>query len=121
MFVGRVRQRTDLAISVRADDRGRLPIPQERELFRIAQEALVNVERHADADTVTIVWRCDGRSAELFVIDDGVGFTLGRSGRLDSYGIKGMRERAAAIGGKLDVDSTPGQGTRIRCVVTANA
>jgi signal transduction histidine kinase len=121
VFVGRVRQRTDLAISVRADDRGRLPIPQERELFRIAQEALVNVERHADASVVTIVWRCDGRSAELFVIDDGVGFTFGRSGRLDSYGIKGMRERAAAIGGKLDVDSTPGQGTRIRCVVTANA
>ena len=45
----------------------------------------------------------------------------GKAGRLDSYGIKGMRERAAAIGGKLDVDSTPGQGTRIRCVVTANA
>jgi signal transduction histidine kinase len=121
VFAGRIRQRTNLAISVRADDRGRLPIPQERELFRIAQEALVNVERHADARIVTIVWRCDGRSAELLVIDDGVGFTVGRSGRLDSYGIKGMRERAAAIGGKLDVDSTPGQGTRIRCVVTANA
>jgi signal transduction histidine kinase len=121
VFAGRVRQRTDLAISVRADDRGRLPIPQERELFRIAQEALVNVERHADASNVTIVWRCNGRSAELLVIDDGVGFTVGRAGRLDSYGIKGMRERAAAIGGKLDVDSTPGQGTRIRCVVTANA
>jgi signal transduction histidine kinase len=121
LFVGRVRQRTDLDISMRADDRGRLPIPQERELFRIAQEALVNVERHAKAKTVTVVWRCDGRSAELFVIDDGVGFTVGRSGRMDSYGIKGMRERAAAIGGKLDVDSTPGQGTRIRCVVTANA
>jgi signal transduction histidine kinase len=121
LFVSRVGQRTDMDISVRADDRGRLPIPQERELFRIAQEALVNVERHAKAKHVTIVWRCDGRSAELFVIDDGVGFTIGRSGRLDSYGIKGMRERATAIGGKLDVDSTPGQGTRIRCVVTANA
>ena len=91
---------TTFEITVRADDRGRLPIPQERELFRIAQEALVNVERHAERQHVTVVWRCDGRSAELFVIDDGVGFPVGRSGRLDSYGLMGMRERAAAIGAK---------------------
>ena len=95
--------------------RARLPIPQERELFRIAQEALVNVERHADAEHVTVAWRCDGRSAELVVTDDGDGFPVGRSGRLDSYGLVGMRERAAAIGARLDVESTPGQGTRIRC------
>lgn len=119
LFAARVRERAQFEIRVRAEDRGRLPIPQERELFRIAQEALVNVERHAKASHVTIVWRCDGRSAELFIIDDGVGFGVGRSGRLDSYGLMGMRERAASIGARLDIESSPGHGTRIRCRVNA--
>lgn len=119
LFAARVRERATVDIRVRAEERGRLPIPQERELFRIAQEALVNVERHSEAEHVTVVWRCDGRSAELFIIDDGVGFGVGRSGRLDSYGLTGMRERAAAIGGRLDIESSPGHGTRIRCRVNA--
>ena len=119
LFAARVKERNTVDIRIRAEERGRLPIPQERELFRIAQEALVNVERHAQADHVTVVWRCDGRSAELFIIDDGIGFGVGRSGRLDSYGLTGMRERAAAIGGRLDIESSPGHGTRIRCRVNA--
>jgi len=56
-----------------------------------------------------------GSTAELVVADDGDGFPVGRSGRLDSYGLVGMRERAAAIGAKLEVESSPGHGTRIRC------
>lgn len=119
LFVARVRDRNAFEVTVRSDESGRLPVPQERELFRIAQEALVNIERHAEAQHVTITWRCDGKVAELIVADDGRGFPVGRSGRLDSYGLVGMRERAAAIGARLDVDSTPGQGTRIRCRVTA--
>lgn len=119
LFAARVRDRADFEITVRAHDRGRLPIPQERELFRIVQEALVNVERHAHARNVTVTWSCDGRTAELEVADDGDGFPVGRAGRLDSYGLLGMRERAAAIGARLDIESAPGQGTRIRCSVTA--
>jgi len=119
MFVARVRERADFEITIRSDERGRLPIPQEREVFRIAQEAMVNVARHSKAEHVTVVWRCDGRTAELFIIDDGVGFGVGRSGRLDSYGLTGMRERAASIGARLDIESSPGHGTRIRCMVTA--
>ena len=117
-FIARLRERAAFHITVRAEDSGRLPVPQERELFRIAQEALVNVERHAQAENVTVIWRCDGRTAELIIVDDGVGFGIGRAGRLDSYGLMGMRERAAAIGAKLDVASEPGHGTRIRCVVS---
>ena len=49
----------------------RLPIMQERELWRIAQEAMVNVERHAEATTVTVNWQTDGRSGVLEIIDDG--------------------------------------------------
>lgn len=121
LFAARIRERNDFEVTIRSDERARLPIPQERELFRIAQEALVNVERHAHAKHVTITWRCDPKGAELVVADDGDGFPVGRSGRLDSYGLVGMRERAAAIGARLDVESAPGQGTRIRCRVTPDA
>ena len=50
--------------------------------------------------------------------DDGVGFEAGRSGRLDSYGILGMRERAASIGASLDVSGVSGVGTTVRCEIT---
>jgi len=115
LFVGRVDDRASFAVTVRADESARLPLPQERELFRIAQEAIVNVERHANASHVTITWACDGAAASLEVADDGIGFPLGRAGRLDSYGLLGMRERAASIGATLVVDSAPGRGTRVVC------
>jgi signal transduction histidine kinase len=115
LYAERVRERTGLDISLRSEKRSRLPLLQERELFRIAQEALANVEKHAQATRVTISWSCDGESATLEVADDGAGFPIGRAGRLDSYGIIGMRERAASIGATLDLDSTPGVGTRVRC------
>ena len=108
LFVDRVRERSSLEITLRTDERVRLPLPQERELFRIAQEAIVNVERHADAHHVTITWSCDAGGARLDVADDGVGFPIGRAGRLDSYGLLGMRERAASIGATLDVESDAG-------------
>ena len=62
-------------------------------------------------------WWCDGTSAVLQVIDDGQGFAAGQSGRLDSYGILGMRERAASIGATLDIDSVEGQGATVRCLL----
>jgi signal transduction histidine kinase len=73
------------------------------------------VERHAQADRVRVLWRCNGDSAALEVTDNGVGFPEGTKGRLDSYGILGMRERASSIGATLDVASRPGEGTRVRC------
>jgi len=117
LYVQRVRERSGLEITVRADATARLPVLQERELFRIAQEALANIEKHAGAASVAITWQCDGSSAVLDVVDDGVGFPIGRAGRLDSYGIIGMRERAVSIGATLEVESTPNVGTRVRCGV----
>ncbi|HMJ76233.1 MAG TPA: ATP-binding protein, partial [Iamia sp.] len=93
----------------------RLPLRQEREIFRIAQEALANVERHSGADRCLVRWWCEETGALLEVRDDGRGFASGRDGRLDSYGILGMRERAASIGATLDVDSIEGVGSTIRC------
>jgi two-component system sensor histidine kinase UhpB len=117
LFVSRVRDRAGFDVTLRTDETARLPLPQEREFFRIAQEAIVNVERHARAEHLTITWRCDGRTASLEVADDGSGFPVGRAGRLDSYGLLGMRERAASIGASLDIDSTPGYGTRVQCAL----
>ncbi|MEO7572032.1 MAG: GAF domain-containing sensor histidine kinase [Acidimicrobiales bacterium] len=118
-FLGRVRERSGLLTRLRAQEAGRLPILQERELWRIAQEAVTNVERHARATQVTISWFCNGTGGSLEVADDGIGFPVGRAGRLDSYGLLGMRERAASIGATLDVESEPGHGTRVRCVLSA--
>jgi signal transduction histidine kinase len=114
-YAARIRERSDLTIEVFCDRDARLPLLQEREMWRIAQEALTNVERHAEADRVRILWRCNGESAALEVTDNGVGFPDGTKGRLDSYGILGMRERASSIGATLDVASRPGEGTRVRC------
>jgi signal transduction histidine kinase len=118
-FLERVKDRSGLVGHLRAQETGRLPILQERELWRIAQEAVTNVERHARASQVTISWRCDGHQAQLEVADDGIGFPVGKAGRLDSYGLLGMRERADSIGATLVVDSEPGRGTRVRCTLDA--
>lgn len=118
-FLERVKDRSGLVGHLRAQETGRLPILQERELWRIAQEAITNVERHAQATQVTITWRCDGQDARLEIADDGIGFPVGKAGRLDSYGILGMRERAASIGATLVVDSQVGKGTRVRCTLDA--
>jgi signal transduction histidine kinase len=116
-FLTRVRSRSGLEVLLRAQENGRLPLLQERELWRIAQEAVTNVERHARATQVTISWRCDGTSGRMEIADDGVGFPVGAAGRLDSYGLLGMRERAASIGATLSIDSEPGRGTRVRCTL----
>jgi signal transduction histidine kinase len=120
-FGARVMERTNLDIRVYADRSGpRLPLLQEREMWRIAQEALVNVERHADASGVAVRWRCDGNAAALEIADDGKGFPEGKAGRLDSYGIMGMRERAASIGATLELHSEEGRGTVVRCFLPAD-
>ncbi len=116
-FASRVAERSGLAIEVHCDRDVRLPLLQEREMWRIAQEALVNVERHAEASKARVVWRCNGRSAALEVLDNGKGFPSGTAGRFDSYGILGMRERASSIGATVEVASASGRGTRVRCLL----
>jgi signal transduction histidine kinase len=116
-FAARVGERSGLDVDLSCDRSYRLPILQEREMWRIAQEAVTNVERHAHATRVVIAWRCNGERAVLEVSDNGVGFPIGKAGRLDSYGIIGMRERASSIGATLDVESTEGRGTVVRCTL----
>jgi len=116
-FIDRLRERSTLDYHLHADRGARLPILQEREMWRIAQEALVNVERHAHARRVDVRWWCNGSAAALEVADDGAGFPEGKAGRLDSYGIIGMRERASSVGATLEIASAAGRGTVVRCVL----
>jgi two-component system NarL family sensor kinase len=93
---------------------GRRPVPQrlEPELFRIAQEALNNVRRHAHATDVVVSLSSAPRTVRLTVKDDGHGFVPRRAapGRL---GLIGMRERAALLGGRLRISSAPHRGTTV--------
>ena len=84
-------------------------------MWRIAQEAITNVERHAHATRVRVIWRCNGESAALDITDNGRGFPVGQAGRLDSYGIIGMRERASSVGATLELTSQANKGARVRC------
>ena len=117
LYLQRVRERSNLDVVLRSEETSRLPLAQEREMFRIAQEALANIEKHAEATQVTINWQCAGHAALLDIADNGKGFPIGQAGRLDSYGIIGMRERAASIGATLQIESDPGVGTRVRCLL----
>lgn len=113
-YVARWERRTGVRAQLSADTDGlRLPVQVEQELCRILQEALTNVERHAQATTAWVVWSIDGRRAVLEIRDDGSGFDPGHLGP-DCYGLRGMRERADAIGAAFALDTHPGRGTRLR-------
>ena len=120
-YLERVAGRTDVLVDFRHDSTERLPLVQERELWRIAQEAISNVERHARASHIRVRWKCDGHSAQLTVADDGIGFPVQAPRRADSFGLTGMQERANAIGATLVVESEPYVGTLVECRVDARA
>ncbi|MCG5078759.1 PAS domain-containing sensor histidine kinase [Paraburkholderia tagetis] len=82
-------------------------------LFRVAQEALTNIARHARAHEVKIHLSNDERRCCLSIGDDGVGFDRGKAVRPDAFGLLGMRERMVQLGGALTVDSRPGAGVTI--------
>jgi two-component system NarL family sensor kinase len=90
-----------------------LPLRVESELFRIAQEALANVRKHAHAHRVHIGLRRRGTDLSLVVRDDGRGFVVATARRGDGQGLIGMRERARLLGGQLQISSRPGEGTRV--------
>lgn len=86
----------------------------ETHLYRIAQEALNNAAKHAAAQNVCVILEVRDDSAVLIVEDDGRGFDVASTRRANSpLGLVGMRERAHAIGGQVEVESSPGQGTTV--------
>ncbi|HXZ99411.1 MAG TPA: ATP-binding protein [Candidatus Binatia bacterium] len=90
-----------------------LPFEVAANLRQICGEALVNVRRHSGASRVTVTLQALDGSLALTVADDGRG--LGQSGA--GFGLRGMAERAALLGGRVTLDSTSGVGTTVRCVV----
>jgi signal transduction histidine kinase len=81
--------------------------------YRIVQEALTNVMRHAEADRIAIRLQEDGDTITLTVTDDGKGIDSARVREGLSFGIIGMRERAQALGGRFFISSVPGNGTTV--------
>lgn len=115
-YAGRRLAPAGLAVSVAAEDL-RLDPPTEIALYRVAQEALTNTLRHARAESVTVHLARAGEQVELTLCDDGRGFSLdavlGGGSRERRLGLLGMQERVHLLGGRLDVVSAPGRGTRV--------
>jgi len=85
-------------------------------VYRVAQEALTNVARHADVDRASLRLRADGQRVELVVTDRGRGFSVRETAA--GSGLRGIRERAVLIGAELELESAPHAGTTLRLRIT---
>lgn len=106
--------RTGITVAFEAPDEDMdIPEPKKIAMFRVCQEALNNVFKHAEARSATVRLTDEENALKLEVIDDGKGFTHGAPKRADAYGLRGMFERAAVLNGSLEIHSIAGEGTRI--------
>ena len=113
-----VQGRTGLVIRLEVSpDPTRLPLPTEHALYRIAQEAIHNVVRHARAHEVNVRITSPSTSVRMEISDDGVGFDPER--RTDGLGLAGMAARAERLGGSVTVESAPGRATVVTAVLPA--
>jgi signal transduction histidine kinase len=107
-------QRAGVRVQIEAADIGDLDSERATALFRIFQETLTNVARHAAATTVRVGVSLEDRAVVLVVADDGRGIAPQHvGGRTGSLGILGMRERAEAWGGSVTLAGDPGRGTTV--------
>jgi PAS domain S-box-containing protein len=118
-YVDRLARRAGLAVQFAADRlEKRLPADVETTCFRIVQEALTNVMRHAQAQQVSVELRRRDEDLLVVIRDDGVGFdlrhTLQRTERGASLGLLGMQERVHLVGGQIEIESAPTRGTEVR-------
>ena len=104
-------QRSSVPVRIDADGIGRLPSDTESAVYFCCLEALQNVAKHAAGATVVVIELGDEGELRFTVADDGCGFAPGDAG--EGSGITGMKDRLAAIGGELWVESAPGAGTRV--------
>jgi signal transduction histidine kinase len=106
-----VEARAGLQTELTVEGERRLSIVIEQELYRIAQEALNNVMKHAGAQHVTIRWQFTDTTVCLHVRDDGIGFDPLTARNAGGMGLRSFEERAAKVGGQVTVESSPGEGT----------
>ena len=109
--------KTGIGVDVQGQEAApRLAAPVELALFRIVQEAMANVAKHARASGVVLTEAEDNGTVRLVIADNGVGFDQDRLGQPEGrhrWGLMTMSERAAAAGGRCRIESQPGQGTRV--------
>jgi len=116
--IERMRRAEGPEISLTVTGTAELPRRVKEGLLRIAQEAIHNAVRHAGASRVLVVLNMDDRCVSLCISDDGCGFeptAVTLSGR--AFGLAGISERTAALNGVVEIESSPGAGTRIRISV----
>ena len=122
----RQAQRTGLHIEFTADALGkRAPEQIETVCFRVTQEAITNITRHAYARQVSVQLRCSPSDLELTIQDDGVGFdvtqAIERAAQGSSMGLLGLQERVILVGGNVEISSALNQGTRIHVIIPLDA
>jgi signal transduction histidine kinase len=109
-----VESRAGLETEFHLDRAPDLDAQVEAALYRIAQEALNNVLKHAQARRVAVSLIQDGQGVVLEIIDDGVGYDPAGTGHSGGLGLRGMEERVAEIGACLEIESAAGSGTTVR-------
>jgi signal transduction histidine kinase len=115
--IAAVQGRTGMPVVFEADEIAGLSPEIEEALYRICQEALHNVVKHAAASRVQIELRRDGGCVRLVVTDDGMGFDAATASRGGHLGLAGMRTRVERFSGRLTVESSPGKGARLQIEV----
>jgi signal transduction histidine kinase len=116
-------QECEVSIEVKGYSKGQLDSNIETVTFRIAQEALTNVLKHARASRAVLRLSCSSRRLTLFVHDNGVGFAAAeykkevRTTVGSGIGLQGMAERASLVGGRLKIRSSPGRGSHVRLFI----
>jgi signal transduction histidine kinase len=120
----RIGIRAEVVIEL-PDQNERFSRELETACFRIAQEAMTNVVRHARAKRVLLLLQKNRRELILLITDDGVGFDITtlrtRASRTSTLGLVGMQERADAVGGEIEITSAPSKGTQVRATFRLKA
>ncbi len=122
--VGQFERRTGISCDLLMEDSdSRCDLDDQRAtaLFRVLQESLTNVARHAKASLVTIMLRREGELVAMTIADNGVGIYPGCRRKPNSFGLLGIGERISSLGGSFTVDSVPGEGTVLTVSVPVQA
>jgi PAS domain S-box-containing protein len=122
-LVRKIENQQDLAVDLQCalDAEDRFSDLVERTAYRVVQEALVNVIRHAETDTATVKAWADDERLRLRVVDDGVGFDIDEKDRDDNYGLTGIINRVNRLNGTVEITTAPGEGTELSGVIPLRA
>jgi signal transduction histidine kinase len=112
-----VEARAGIQTEIAVEGERRLPILMEQELYRIAQEALNNVMKHAKAQHVAIRLQFTDTTVCLQVRDDGIGFDPLTGRNAGGIGLRSIEERAAKVGGRITLESSLGEGTTVTVII----